>query len=210
VIAFDYPGIGKLDWPPPPATVAELCPSIASGSWTALGLTTVDVLGLFHSVEWSPQQMASSHPEMVPSHPSSAGPGPRGGEKLTFTELSIDDLKDPARLDPEVILHAERSQSGRRSRISGPPHAPRSRSGYASHQRRPQPLSCERSATGGEQRHHTALSGLPITDRYAMLGTIRQPTLIVHGAEDCRRRSSQRRHPRRAPLRCPDFSCFRR
>ena len=52
------------------------------------------------------------------------GTGPRGGEKLTFTELSIDDLKDPVALILKSFFTPSDSQSGRRSRISGPAHAP--------------------------------------------------------------------------------------
>ena len=179
VIAFDYPGIGSSTGTPP-ATVAELAVDCV-GFLDALGLTTVDVLG-FSLGGMVAQQMASSHPEMV-RRMILCGTGPRGGEKLTFTELSIDDLKDPAAL----ILKSFFTPSAA-SQAAG--HA------YLDRLMRPEvgrdtPVT-RTAATAqlrairdwGEQRHHSALSGLPITGRYAMLGTIRQPTLIVHGTED--------------------------
>jgi pimeloyl-ACP methyl ester carboxylesterase len=179
VIAFDYPGIGSSTGTTP-ATVAELAVDCV-GFLDALGLTTVDVLGCSLGGMVA-QQMASSHPEMV-RRMILCGTGPRGGEKLTFTELSIDDLKDPAAL----ILKSFFTPSAA-SQAAGHAYLDR----LMRREVGPDTPVTTMAATAqlrairdwGEQRHHTALSGLPITDRYAMLGTIRQPTLIVHGAED--------------------------
>jgi pimeloyl-ACP methyl ester carboxylesterase len=111
------------------------------------------------------------------------GTGPRGGEKLTFTELSIDELNDPVALIlTSFFTPSDASQAAGHAYLG---RLNRRRAG------RDKPVTVTAAAAQlrairdwGEQRHHAALSGLPITDRYAMLRTIRQPTLIVHGAQD--------------------------
>ena len=94
VITFDYPGIGSSAGATP-ATVAEFAVDCV-GFLHALGLTTVDFLG-FSLGGMVAQQIASSHPEMF-RRMILCGTGPRGGEKMTFTELSIDELNDPVAL----------------------------------------------------------------------------------------------------------------
>jgi pimeloyl-ACP methyl ester carboxylesterase len=94
VITFDYPGIGGSAGATP-ATVAEFAVDCV-GFLHALGLTTVDFLG-FSLGGMVAQQIASSHPEMF-RRMILCGTGPRGGEKMTFTELSIDELNDPVAL----------------------------------------------------------------------------------------------------------------
>ena len=94
VITFDYPGIGSSSGTTP-ATVTELA-SDCVAFLHALGLTSVDFLG--HSLGGMvAQQIASSDPDMI-RRMILCGTGPRGGEKLTFTELSIDELSDPVAL----------------------------------------------------------------------------------------------------------------
>ena len=94
VITFDYPGIGSSAGATP-ATVAEFAVDCV-GFLHALDLTTVDFLG-FSLGGMVAQQIASSHPEMF-RRMILCGTGPRGGEKMTFTELSIDELNDPVAL----------------------------------------------------------------------------------------------------------------
>jgi len=179
VIAFDYPAIGSSTGATPATVVAFAADCV--GFLHALGLTTVDVLG-FSLGGMVAQQMASSHPEMV-RRMILCGTGPRGGEKLTFTELSIDDLNDPAAL----ILKSFFTPSAA-SQAAGQAYLDRLMRREAG---RDTPVTMTAATAQlrairdwGEQRHHAALSGLPMTDRYAMLSTIGQPTLIVHGAED--------------------------
>ena len=94
VITFDYPGIG-CSTGTAPGTVAELAVQCLA-FLHALGLTSVDFLG--HSLGGMvAQQIASSDPDMI-RRMILCGTGPRGGEKLTFTELSIDELSDPVAL----------------------------------------------------------------------------------------------------------------
>jgi pimeloyl-ACP methyl ester carboxylesterase len=94
VITFDYPGIGRSTG----ATAANVSESAVDciGFLRALGLTTVDFLG-FSLGGMVAQQIASSHPEML-RRMILCGTGPRGGEKMTFDELSADELDDPVAL----------------------------------------------------------------------------------------------------------------
>jgi pimeloyl-ACP methyl ester carboxylesterase len=138
----------------------------------ALGLTTIDFLG--HSLGGMvAQQIASSQPEMI-RRMILCGTGPRGGEELTFTELSVDELSDPvALLMNSFFTPSEASQAAghayldRLSRLEADRDAPVSMSAAATQ------LGAIRE--WGE---------IPTTDRYAMLKTIRQPALIVHGSKD--------------------------
>src|SRR5271170_99332 len=94
VITFDYPGIGASTGSAPPA-VAEFAVDCV-GFLRALGPTTVDFLG-FSLGGMIAQQIASSDPDLF-RRMILCGTGPRGGEKMTFTELSIDELNDPVAL----------------------------------------------------------------------------------------------------------------
>ena len=170
VITFDYPGIGSSSGTTP-ETVAELAVDCVA-FLHALGLTSVDFLG--HSLGgMAAQQIASSHPDMI-RRMILCGTGPRGGEKLTFTELSIDELSDPvALLMNSFFTPSETSQAA----------------GHAYLQRlserdanRDTPVSP--SAAVAQLAAIREWGEIPTTDRYAMLTTIRQPTLIVHGTDD--------------------------
>lgn len=94
LITFDYPGIGGSTGITP-ATVGELTTSCLD-FLRALDLTTVDFLG-FSLGGMIAQQMAFEQPEMI-RRMILCGTGPRGGEGMTFTELSIDELEDPVAL----------------------------------------------------------------------------------------------------------------
>src|ERR1700722_17640497 len=170
VIAFDYPGIGSSTGTTP-ATVAELAVDCV-GFLDALGLTTVDVLG-FSLGGMVAQQMASSHPEML-RRMILCGTGPRGGEKMTFTELSIDDLNDPVAL----LLNAFFTPSDA-SQAAGPAYRARLNRREADRDTPVPP-----PAAAAQLRAIREWGEIPTADRYAMLRTIRQPTLIVHGAKD--------------------------
>jgi pimeloyl-ACP methyl ester carboxylesterase len=179
VITFDYPGIGSSTGVTP-ATVAEFAADCV-GFLHALDLTSVDFLG-FSLGGMVAQQIASSHPAIL-RRMILCGTGPRGGENLTFTELSIDDLNDPVAL----VLKSFFTPSAA-SQAAGKAYLDRLTRREAG---RDMPVTMAAATAQlrairdwGEQRHHTALSGIPITHRYAMLSTIRQPTLIVHGIND--------------------------
>ena len=170
VITFDYPGIGSSTGATP-ATVAEFAVDCV-GFLHALGLTTVDFLG-FSLGGMIAQQIASSHPELF-RRMILCGTGPRGGEKMTFTELSIDELNDPVAL----LLNSFFTPSDA-SQAAGHAYLDRLNRREAD---RDTPVTPTAAAA---QLHAIREWGeIPTTDRYAMLATIKQPTLIVHGAKD--------------------------
>lgn len=170
VITFDYPGIGGSAGATP-ATVAEFAVDCV-GFLHALDLTTVDFLG-FSLGGMVAQQIASSHPEMF-RRMILCGTGPRGGEKMTFTELSIDELNDPVAL----LLNSFFTPSDA-SQAAGHAYLDRLNRREAD---RDTPVTM--TAAAAELRAIREWGEIPTTDRYAMLSTIRQPTLIVHGAKD--------------------------
>jgi pimeloyl-ACP methyl ester carboxylesterase len=170
VITFDYPGIGSSAGATP-ATVAEFAVDCV-GFLHALDLTTVDFLG-FSLGGMVAQQIASSHPEMF-RRMILCGTGPRGGEKMTFTELSIDELNDPVAL----LLNSFFTPSDA-SQAAGHAYLDRLNRREAD---RDTPVTM--TAAAAQLRAIREWGEIPTTDRYAMLSTIRQPTLIVHGAKD--------------------------
>jgi pimeloyl-ACP methyl ester carboxylesterase len=170
VITFDYPGIGGSAGITP-ATVAEIAVDCV-GFLHALGLTTVDFLG-FSLGGMVAQQVASSQPEMF-RRMILCGTGPRGGEKMTFTELSIDELNDPVAL----LLNSFFTPSDA-SQAAGHAYLDRLNRREAD---RDTPVTM--AAAAAQLRAIREWGEIPTTDRYAMLSTIRQPTLIVHGTKD--------------------------
>jgi pimeloyl-ACP methyl ester carboxylesterase len=170
VITFDYPGIGGSSGATA-ATVPELAVDCI-GFLRALGLTTVDFLG-FSLGGMVAQQIASSHPGVL-RRMILCGTGPRGGEKMTFTELSIDELNDPVAL----LLNAFFTP-GDASQAAGHAYLDRLNTRAAD---RDTPVTM--AAAADQLRAIRDWGGIPTADRYAMLKTIRQPTLIVHGTKD--------------------------
>jgi pimeloyl-ACP methyl ester carboxylesterase len=170
VITFDYPGIGASTGTTP-ANVTDFAEDCV-GFLDTLGLTTVDFLG-FSLGGMVAQQIASSHPEML-RRIILCGTGPRGGEKMTFTELSIDELNETVAL----LLNAFFTPSDA-SQAAGHAYLDRLNRRQAD---RDTPVTPTAAAA---QLHAIREWGeIPTTDRYAMLRTIRQPTLIVHGVKD--------------------------
>lgn len=170
VITFDYPGVGSSTGATP-ATVAELAVDCV-GFLHALGLTTVDFLG-FSLGGMLAQQIASSHPEML-RRMILCGTGPRGGENMTFDELSADELDDPVAL----LLNAFFTSSAA-SQAAGHAYLDRLNRREAD---RDTPVTM--TAAAAQLRAIRDWGVIPSTDRYAMLRTIQQPTLIVHGTKD--------------------------
>jgi pimeloyl-ACP methyl ester carboxylesterase len=170
VITFDYPGIGRSSGTTP-ATVAELALGCVA-FLHALGLMTVDFLG-FSLGGMVAQQIASSDPELI-RRIILCGTGPLGGEKLTFTELSIDELADPVAL----LLNSFFTPSDA-SQAAG--HAYLGRLSQRTANRDKPVATAAAVAQLGAIREW---GEIPTTGRYAMLATIKQPTLIVHGTKD--------------------------
>jgi pimeloyl-ACP methyl ester carboxylesterase len=94
VIIFDYPGVGRSTGTTP-STVAAMTQDLL-GFCRALELNLFDVVG-FSLGGMIAQQLAFEYPDMV-RRIILLGTGPRGGEGMTFTELSVDELADPEKL----------------------------------------------------------------------------------------------------------------
>ena len=178
VITFDYPGIGTSTGATP-ATIAEFGVDCV-GFLHALSLTTVDILG-FSLGGMVAQQIASSHPEMV-RRMILCGTGPRGGENMTFTELSMDDLNDPVALIlTSFFTPSDASQAAGQAYLD---RLSRREAGRDTPVTMTAATAQLRAIRDWGDNRHAALSGIPSTERYAMLRTIQQPTLIVHGTKD--------------------------
>jgi pimeloyl-ACP methyl ester carboxylesterase len=102
------------------------------------------------------------------------GTGPRGGEGMTFTELSVGELADQAALlMTSFFTPTEASQAAGRTYVQRLKHRVTDRDA---------PVSMK--SAGAQLEAIREWGSLPTRDRYAMLGKIRQPTLIAHGNKD--------------------------
>jgi pimeloyl-ACP methyl ester carboxylesterase len=170
VITFDYQGVGGSTGTTP-ATVAEMAGDCVD-FLHALDLATVDFLG-FSIGGMVAQQVASSHPEML-RRMILCGTGPRGGVKMTFDEVSIDELSDPvALLLYSFFTPSEASQEAGRAYLD-----------RLSRRKAERDTPVTMTAAAAQLRAIREWGEVPTKERYTMLSTIRQPTLIVHGIKD--------------------------
>lgn len=170
LIAFDYPGIGGSTGITP-ATVGELTTSCLD-FLRALDLTTVDFLG-FSLGGMIAQQMAFEQPEMI-RRMILCGTGPRGGEGMTFTELSIDELEDPVALIlKSFFTPSEPGQSAGNAYL-----------GRLSLRETERVSPVTLTSADAQLRAIREWGRIPAENRYAMLKAITQPALIVHGNQD--------------------------
>jgi pimeloyl-ACP methyl ester carboxylesterase len=119
------------------------------------------------------QQLALEYPEMV-RRIILLGTGPRGGEGMTFTELSVDELDDRVSL----LMNALFTPSAA-SRAAGHAYLERLKLRAAD---RDAPVP--KRAAVAQLAALREWGAIPSTNRFAMLGQIRQPTLVVHGNKD--------------------------
>ena len=119
------------------------------------------------------QQLAADHPEMV-RRIILTGTGPRGGEGMVFEELSADELDDEVGL----IMNAFFTQS-EPSKTAGRAYLERLKL------RADNPdAPVSKQAARAELAAIREWGVIPKTDRFAVLGQIHHPTLIVHGSKD--------------------------
>jgi pimeloyl-ACP methyl ester carboxylesterase len=170
VILVDYPGIGGSSGETPP-TVAALTKHCVEFC-RALNLTRSDV-GRFSLGGMIAQQLAAEYPEIV-RRLILMGTGPRGGEGLVFDDLSVDELDDEEGLLMKAFFtQSELSQAAGRAYIE-----------------RIRRRVTDRDAPVPKQAAIAQLAAIrewgviPHTSRFAMLGQIHHPTLIVHGSND--------------------------
>lgn len=170
VILVDYPGIGRSSGQTP-STVAALAKDCVAFC-RAIDLTVFDVVG-FSLGGMIAQQLGAEFPHMV-RRIILLGTAPRGGEGLVFNDLSIDELDDvSALLMGAFFTPSDASQAAGRAYVE------RLKSRVDDLD---VPVS-KRSASA-ELAALREWRAIPPSDRYAMLSTIRQPTLIVQGNKD--------------------------
>lgn len=170
VIIFDYPGIGRSTGTTP-SIVAAMTRDLA-GFCLALGLSSFDVIG-FSLGGMIAQQLAFEFPEMV-HQMILLGTGPRGGEGMTFTDLSIDELDDPESLLMNAFFTASDA-----SKAAGRAYVQRLKLRTTD---RDEPVP--RQAAIAQLESIREWGAIPAENRFAMLSRITQPTLIVHGNKD--------------------------
>jgi pimeloyl-ACP methyl ester carboxylesterase len=170
VILFDNAGVGRSTGETP-STVAAMTKGCVDFC-RALDLKNFDVVG-FSLGGMIAQQLAFEYPDMI-RRVILLGTGPRGGEGMTFTELSLDLLRDPVALLMNAFFTANES-----SQAAGQAYIERLKLRVAD---RDAPVSMK--AAGAQLEAIREWGSIPSTDRYAMLPRIHQRTLIVHGSKD--------------------------
>jgi pimeloyl-ACP methyl ester carboxylesterase len=170
VILVDYPGTG-LSSGTTPSTVADLTKSCAEFC-RALDLPKLDVAG-FSLGGMIAQQLGFEYPDMI-RRIILMGTGPRGGEGMVFTDLSVDELDDEAGLIMKAFF-----TSSDASKAAGQAYLARLKTRVAD---RDELVS--KSSAMAELAAIREWGAIPSTDRFAMLSHIHHPTLIVHGNKD--------------------------
>jgi pimeloyl-ACP methyl ester carboxylesterase len=170
VILFNNAGVASSGGDTP-GTVSEMTRH-AVAFCDALGLKEFNVVG-FSLGGMIAQQLALDHPNRV-KRILLLGTGPRGGEGMTFTELSADEQADPDQFLLGAFFSAsDASQAAGRAYLQ--------RLAARTHDR-DQPVS---KRTAEAQLRAIREWGLvPSSNRFASLQNIKHPTLIVHGNKD--------------------------
>ena len=170
VILFNNAGVGSSAGETP-STVAAMTKDCVEFC-RALDLRNIHVVG-FSLGGMIAQQLAFEHPDMV-RRMILMGTGPRGGEGMTFTELSTDLL-----VDPVALLMSAFFTPSEASKAAGRAYIERLKLRVADSDA---PISVK--AAGAQLEAIRKWGAIPSTDRYAMLARIPQRTLVVHGSKD--------------------------
>jgi pimeloyl-ACP methyl ester carboxylesterase len=170
VILFDNAGVGASGGSTP-STVKEMAEHCVAFC-RVLGLKGIYVVG-FSLGGMVAQQLALDHPRLV-QRLILLGTGPRGGEGMTFTELTADEQADPV----AFLLGAFFSPS-EASQAAGREFMKRLESRKEDRDR---PVSRESAVAQLAAIREWGV--VPMQDRYAMLNRIHQRTLITHGNKD--------------------------
>jgi pimeloyl-ACP methyl ester carboxylesterase len=170
VILFDNAGVGSStgETPPTVAAMTKDCVDFCR----ALDLKRFDIVG-FSLGGMVAQLLAFEHPETI-RRIILLGTGPRGGEGMTFTELSLDALADPV-----ALLMSAFFTSSETSKAAGRAYIERLQLRVAD---RDAPIS--KKAAGAQLAAIREWGAVPSKNRYAMLARIQQRTLIVCGSKD--------------------------
>jgi len=170
VILFDNAGVGASGGQTP-HVVAEMTKDCAAFC-RALGLKQIHVVG-FSLGGMIAQQLALENPQLI-GRVLLLGTGPRGGEDMTFTELSPEEAADPV-----AFLLAAFFSPSEASRAAGHEYIKRLES-----RKNDRDLPVSRDSAVGQLAAIREWGTIPATGRYATLKSITQPTLIVHGNKD--------------------------
>ena len=170
VILFDNAGVGASGGETP-HVVAEMTKDCAAFC-RALGLKLIHVVG-FSLGGMIAQQLALEHPQLV-GRLLLLGTGPRGGENMTFTELSPEEAADPV-----AFLLAAFFSPSEVSQAAGREYLKRLES-----RKNDRDLPVSRDSAVGQLAAIREWGTIPATERFATLENITHPTLIVHGNKD--------------------------
>jgi pimeloyl-ACP methyl ester carboxylesterase len=170
VILLDNAGVGASGGQTPP-TVAGMARHVLAFC-EALDLNTVDLVG-FSLGGMIAQQLALDRPQLV-ERLILLGTGPRGGEGMTFTELSPEEQADPvAFLLGAFFSPSEASQAAGRAYVNRL---------ESRRDDRDRPVS--RDSAVAQLAAVKEWGSIPASGRYATLKDITHPTLVVHGNKD--------------------------
>jgi len=189
VILVDNAGIGNSTGETPSTVAAMTKDSV--DFCRALDLNSFDVVG-FSLGGMIAQQLAFEYPDMI-RRMILMGTGPRGGEGMTFTELSPEELANPmALLMSSLFTPSEASQAAGRAYIERLKLRVADRDALVS-----------MKAAGAQLAALREWGTIPSTDRYAMLARISPANLDCAWEQRHRRHPDQRLPASAAPARCP-------
>ena len=170
VILFDNAGVGASGGKTP-YTVAEMTPQSVAFC-RVIGLKAIHVVG-FSLGGMIAQQLALDHPDLV-QRLILLGTAPRGGEGLTFTELSAEEQADPvAFLLGAFFTPSDASQAAGRQYMK-----------WLESRTKDRDLPVSRNSVVAQLAAIREWGTIPASGRYATLQKITHPTLIVHGNKD--------------------------
>jgi pimeloyl-ACP methyl ester carboxylesterase len=170
VILFDYVGVASStgETPSTVAAIAKDCIDFCG----ALGLKKLDVLG-FSLGGMIAQQLSSQRPNMI-RRMILVGTGPRGGEGMTFTELSAEEQNNPLALLMNAFFTPSDS-----SQAAGRAYVERLKLRMADRD-----AAVSRKAASAQLDAIREWGAVPSSNRYALLPKIPHPALIVHENKD--------------------------
>lgn len=170
VILFNNAGVASSGGETP-ATVAEMAGHCVAFC-RALGFDAIIPVG-FSLGGMIAQQVALEHPQLV-KRIILLGTGPRGGEGMTFTELSPEEQADPI-----SFLMAAFFTTSETGLAAGKAYMQRLKSRTED---RDQPVS--RDSAVAQLSAIREWGTIPLNSRYATLKNIKHRVLIVHGNHD--------------------------
>ena len=170
VILFDNAGVGASGGETP-YTVMEMTHHCVAFC-RALGLEAIHLVG-FSLGGTIARQLALDHPHLV-QRLILLGTGPRGGEGMTFTELSPEEQADPvAFLLGAFFSPTEASQAAGREYMK-----------RLESRKKDRDLPVSRDSAVAQLAAIREWGTIPPTGRYATLTNIKHPILVVHGNKD--------------------------